>query len=118
MEEQDIDPDDKEEIEIKQEVKIKKKKIFHIQETEQENKITNNILTEYEYSKCIGLRASQIEKGGKIFTNYDNLSNPIDIAVKEFKEKKTPLVLVRHIRNEDDKKIVEKWDLSKMSYFE
>ncbi len=93
-------------------------KIYYIVDTPQNKKTTSAILTEYEYSKCIGLRASQIERGGKIFTDYTGLTNPIDIAIKEFREKKTPLTLVRQCRDINNSRIVEKWDISTMSWFE
>lgn len=111
IEEEQLLTDDKEPL-------YKRGKLFYIQDTEQEKRITQCILTEYEYSECIGLRASLIERGGKIFCDYTGLTNPIDIAKKEFKEKKAPLVLVRRIRDVNNNRIVEKWHLSKMSCFE
>lgn len=96
----------------------KNEKIFYTHNVEQENRITSPILSEYEFSKVIGIRATQIENGGRIFTDYTGLTNPTHIAIKEFKEKKTPLILVRFIRNVNNIRYVERWDLSQMTCFE
>ena len=83
---------------------IKEPPILYKISTEQKNKSTSNILTDYEYAQCISIRASEIERGHKIFTDYKGLYKPIDIAKKEFHEGKTPLILVRTIKTINDKR--------------
>ena len=56
---------------------------------------TSDIITKYEYTEVISVRAKQIEKGSKIFIDIKNLSNPISIAKRELEEKKCPLSIRR-----------------------
>jgi DNA-directed RNA polymerase I, II, and III subunit RPABC2 len=91
--EEDKDEEDENIIEIDQADSINEMK-----------KIPNNkrvslpYLTKYEFAKIIGIRAIQISKNGEIYTNIDN-PNPISIAEKEFKEKKIPFIIRRHLPN-------------------
>lgn len=109
---------DDEEIELKPEKKNYKSSLNYTLVTEQRNRSTINILTEYEYTQCISIRASEIERGHKIFTDYKGLDNPIAIAKKEFNEGNTPMSLIRIIKYKDNVQIIDKWDISKMSYYE
>lgn len=53
------------------------------------------ILTKYEKAKIIGTRAAQISSGSPIFVDVSGLSNPLEMAEKELKEGKTPLIIRR-----------------------
>ena len=65
------------------------------------NKITSNNLTKYEYAKIIGIAAQQIESGRKpVLDLPSHLSNPIDIAEYELKNKKTPFIIKRKLPND------------------
>ncbi len=62
-----------------------------------ENRITSQYITLFELSQVVGKRATQISNGSKIYVNYKNLTNAIDIAKKEILEKKCPLAILRGI---------------------
>ena len=51
-----------------------------------------NRLTAYEKCQIIGKRASDIQNGAKILTDYKGLLNPLLIAEKEYKEGKIPSI--------------------------
>ena len=75
-----------------------------------ENRKSSEIMTRFEYSNVISTRARQIELGGSIFTNVDNLSDPIKMAEKEVMDKKCPLDIIRYI----SENIAEKWHVNEM----
>lgn len=78
---------------------------------------TNNVLSTYEFTQCISLRATAIENGSTIYTDYTGLHDPIKIAMKEFYEKKIPYILVRKVKCDNNKVYVEKFKLINMTYF-
>ena len=65
------------------------------------NIIDNNhktipILTKYEKTRILGIRAKQIDEGSNIFTNVSNkILDGYTIALKEFNEKKIPFIIKR-----------------------
>jgi DNA-directed RNA polymerase I, II, and III subunit RPABC2 len=56
-------------------------------------------LTKYEKARVIGKRAMQISKGSPPLVEVGNLENPIDIALKELKERKIPFIIRRPLPN-------------------
>ena len=82
------------------------------------DKITSNILQLPEMCEAIGIRASQIEVGSPIFTDYGTLNNPIDIAKKEFFDRKTPVLLQRitHVNEEEGITYAEIFKVREMTY--
>ena len=61
-----------------------------------EQKKTTPFLTKNEKTNVIGIRASQIcVPGCKIYVDVAGLTNPIDIALKEFEENKIPFLISR-----------------------
>jgi DNA-directed RNA polymerase subunit K/omega len=62
-----------------------------------DDKITSNILTIYEITELIGIRATQISQGSPVFINIENLSDPIEMAKKEIINNKCPLYIKRYI---------------------
>jgi len=58
-------------------------------------------LTKYEKARIIGKRAMQISKGSPPLVEVGNLENPIDIALKELKERKIPFIIRRPLPNGD-----------------
>ena len=56
-------------------------------------------LTKYEKARIIGKRAMQISKGSPPLVEVGNLENPIDIALKELKERKIPFIIRRPLPN-------------------
>jgi DNA-directed RNA polymerase I, II, and III subunit RPABC2 len=65
------------------------------------NIIDNNhktipILTKYEKTRILGIRAKQINEGSSIFTEISNkIIDGYTIALKEFNEKKIPFIIKR-----------------------
>ena len=76
-----------------------------------EDRRTTEILTSYEYSTIVGTRAHQIENGGQIFTDDGGLTDPIELAKKEIRDKKCPLSVIRQITDE----IAELWHVNEMT---
>ena len=66
-----------------------------------DQRITSEIIQLPEMVEAIGIRCSEIENGSPIFTDYEGLSNPIDIATKEFYDRKSPLKITRQINYEE-----------------
>lgn len=62
-----------------------------------EHRITSNILTIYEYTEIIGIRATQIAQGSPIFTNVNNITDPETMAKKELLDNRFPLCIQRYI---------------------
>ena len=85
-EEEDINDDD--EIEIKQEKKIIPKS----------DRVTFPFLTEYEKILLIGFRLQQILNGSKILVQT-SLTDPLQIALQELKEKTIPFKIERRLPN-------------------
>ena len=65
--------------------------------TKNDDKITSNILTIYEITELIGIRATQISKGAPVFTDIEYLNDPIEMAKKEIINNKCPLYVKRYI---------------------
>jgi DNA-directed RNA polymerase subunit K len=71
-----------------------------------------NKLSKYEKTKILGIRAAQISNGAKpliIVPNY--MTNELDIAVEELKQRKIPFILQRQIGNK-----TEFWKLEDLIY--
>src|SRR5690348_13148976 len=66
-----------------------------------DQRITSEIIQLPEMVEAIGIRCSEIENGSPIFTDYEGLSNPIDIATKEFYDRKSPLKIQRQVNYEE-----------------
>lgn len=62
-----------------------------------DDKITSNILTIYEITELIGIRATQISNGAPVFTDVEYLTDPIEMAKKEIINNKCPLYVKRYI---------------------
>lgn len=77
-----------------------------------EDRITSEVMTKFELTEVISIRAKQIENDiSVIFVDVENLTDPIEIAKKEIIEKKCPLSIVRMITD----KIAEKWHVNEMA---
>ena len=60
------------------------------------NRRTLALLSKYENAKIIGIRAQQISMGSHIYLDdVHTLSNPLDIANEELRQKRTPLIVRR-----------------------
>ena len=63
-------------------------------------------ITKFEKAKIIGIRAQMIADGSEPLIDIKNLTNAIDIAEEEYKQKKIPLMITRNING-----IKEYWRL-------
>jgi DNA-directed RNA polymerase I, II, and III subunit RPABC2 len=71
------------------------------------------ILSKYEATTIVGMRAQQIAKGSSPFIDTDEM-DPIEIATKELRAKLIP-VIVRRIMPDNES---EYWRLSELTYYE
>ena len=71
---------------------------------------TSNIITQYEFTEVVSIRSKQIEDGSRIFIDIKKLSDPIEIAEREIKEKRCPLTIRRMLCDE----IAEIWEVNEM----
>lgn len=55
------------------------------------------ILTKFEKASALGSRASQIADGAIPLVKVNKLTNPLDIARKELKEGKLPIIIEREL---------------------
>ncbi len=53
--------------------------------------------TIYERARIIGVRTTQIENGADPKTDVKGLTDPYEMAVKEFEDGKTPLIILRRL---------------------
>ena len=60
-------------------------------------------LTKFEKARLIGTRATQISNGAEPKVDVTELYDPIEIAKREFEEKKMPIILVRKYPNREEK---------------
>ena len=74
-----------------------------------EKRITSEIMTLAEYTRVISERAKQIDGGSIIFIDV-NETDPIKIAELEIIQKKSPMLIIRHIT----KNIIEIWPVREM----
>lgn len=83
-----------------------------------EERITSEIIQLPELVEAIGIRCSEIENGSPVFCDYDGLNDPIDIAKKEFFDRKSPLLLQRQIGYDPITLVstVEEWTVREMTF--
>lgn len=77
-----------------------------------------NKLTRFERARIIGARALQISMGAPILIKPpEEMVDPTEIAILEFKERKVPMTVVRRIKNKSPIIIdINKVDLEKKRY--
>ncbi len=61
------------------------------------DKIASVQITKYEKARILGLRASQIANGAQIMTDITGLTDPLKIAMKEYKEGTIPINIIRSL---------------------
>lgn len=75
-----------------------------------DNRILSELMTIFEYTELISIRAKQIENGGICYTVVGSLSDPIDMAKKELHDRKCPLTVKRLVANN----IYELWTANEL----
>jgi DNA-directed RNA polymerase I, II, and III subunit RPABC2 len=88
-----------------------------LQVVNRDDRKTSEIIQLTELVEAIGIRTTEIERGSPVFTDYDGLSDPIEIARKEFYDRKSPLILQRQVGIDKNGVIyVEEWPVREMTY--
>jgi DNA-directed RNA polymerase I, II, and III subunit RPABC2 len=81
-----------------------------------DDRITSEVMTDFEYNHIVGIRAQQLANELKSFTEIGDLSDPIEIAKLEIANKRCPLSIRRVRTSLPDRDIAELWDVNEMSY--
>lgn len=58
---------------------------------------TTRYLTKYERARLLGTRALQISQCAPIMVELDGETDPLEIAMKELREKKIPMIIRRYL---------------------
>ena len=112
MSDNSLEEEDKQNMEIEEENKIKEKsKKFNLKPINERE--TSRFLTKFERAKILGERAIQISNGAKVMVEVDEgVWDPMVIAEKELREKKIEYIVRRYLpdgRYED-------WDLNELIF--
>lgn len=62
-----------------------------------EERSTTPYLTKYEKARILGTRALQISMNAPVLVDLEGESDPLQIAIKELREKKIPLIVRRYM---------------------
>ena len=62
-----------------------------------DKRTTTPYMTKYERARVLGVRALQISMNAPVLVDLEGESDPLQIALKELKEKKIPLVVRRYL---------------------
>ena len=112
MSDNSLEEEDKQNMEIEEENKIKEKsKKYNLKPINERE--TSRFLTKFERAKILGERAIQISNGAKVMVEVDEgVWDPMIIAEKELREKKIEYIVRRYLpdgRYED-------WDLNELIF--
>jgi len=58
---------------------------------------TSRYMTKYERARILGTRAQQISMGAPVLVELTNETDPLDIAMKELKHKRIPIIIRRYL---------------------
>ncbi|RNA31355.1 DNA-directed RNA polymerases and III subunit RPABC2 [Brachionus plicatilis] len=67
------------------------------QAVDKDKRITTPFMTKYERARVLGTRALQISMCAPIMVELENETDPLQIAMKELKAKKIPLIIRRYL---------------------
>lgn len=100
---------------------LKEDKLINVSEMEKllysEDKCTSDKITKYEYTKVIGLRATQLSRGMPALVDTKDLEDPYLIAIEEYKENKIPFIIKRPLPNGESFEYWRLEDLKKHNTF-
>jgi len=75
-------------------------------------KRTTKYLTKYERARILGARALQISMSAPVMVELDGeISDPLEIAMKELREKKIPIIIRRYLPDQS----YEDWTLEELT---
>lgn len=75
-------------------------------------RITTRYLTKYERARILGTRALQISNNAPIMVELDGETDPLQIAMKELRERKVPLIIRRYLPDGS----FEDWSIDELIY--
>jgi len=64
---------------------------------DKDKRITTPFMTKYERARVLGTRALQISMCAPIMVELENETDPLQIAMKELKARKIPLIIRRYL---------------------
>lgn len=108
VEEEEEEPGDEDEIDEETTFDNYESDVF--QQTLGAEKKTLPILTKYEKTRIIGLRAQQIARGAPLYIEKGLESSPIRLAERELKEGKLPYIIRRRLPDDT----FEDWKVSEL----
>ncbi|KAI1000753.1 hypothetical protein K3495_g7444 [Podosphaera aphanis] len=62
-----------------------------------DQRITTPYMTKYERARILGTRALQISMNAPVLVDLEGETDPLQIAIKELREKKVPLIVRRYM---------------------
>jgi len=77
---------------------------------EQKEKKTTRYMTKYERARVLGARALQISMNAPIMVELEGETDPLQIAMKELRERKIPLIIRRYLPDES----YEDWSIDEL----
>ena len=112
MSDNSLEEEDKQNMEIEEENKIKEKsKKYNLKPINERE--TSRFLTKFERAKILGERAIQISNGAKVMVEVDEgVWDPMVIAEKELREKKIEYIVRRYLPDG----AYEDWDLNELIF--
>ncbi len=112
MSDNSLEEDDKQNMEIDNEKKIKNNsKQFNLKPIKERE--TSRFLTKYEKAKILGERAIQISNGAKVMVEVEKgVWDPMIIAEKELREKKIEYIVRRYLPDGS----YEDWELNELIF--
>ncbi|CAD5206120.1 unnamed protein product [Bursaphelenchus okinawaensis] len=60
-------------------------------------RVTTQFMTKYERARILGTRALQIAMGAPVMVELEGETDPLEVARKELKEKKIPIIIRRYL---------------------
>jgi len=77
---------------------------------EQKEKKTTRYMTKYERARILGTRALQLSMNAPPMVDLEGETDPLQIAMKELREKKIPLIIRRYLPDES----YEDWSIDEL----
>uniref|UniRef100_A0A914XUE7 RPB6 homolog n=1 Tax=Panagrolaimus superbus TaxID=310955 RepID=A0A914XUE7_9BILA len=62
-----------------------------------QERVTTPFMTKYERARVLGTRALQIAMGAPVMVEMEGETDPLEIARKELKEQKVPIIIRRYL---------------------
>jgi len=81
-----------------------------------DKRVTSDRITEAEKAAVVGARIAQIESGSRIYTDITGLSSVEAIALKEFNDGRSPLIIIREIYRKKNTIYAEKWKVNELKH--